>query len=328
MNSKNLSFIIAILSILILTNCTKNNGIDNNSVIVKPYVLYFSGDRGELFKTNTGRLFNLVFPPDGYPCDAIATSYDNLFFIKRNVHISVNNGKTFDSSTVSAQVPFAQQIIDVPAFGKLYVGSMLNKLSVSTDHGKTWNPETAWDVAPANPISSLTQTANGTVFALEKNNNTIFYKVNAGANWAKQAPNNLPAVIGMYLTHAGNTLIATDRDNANGIWQSVDNGVTWGQIAGLPNRKLYATNCPFDATLLVGTDSMGIYRMESGSFVASNNGILKNTSVYGIIGKEDIYKNSASKKYIYIATSTGLYRSDDLGKNWTLMKQGIVTTVY
>ena len=64
MNSKNLSFIIAILSILILTNCTKNNGIDNNSVIVKPYVLYFSGDRGELYKTNTGRLFNLVFPPD------------------------------------------------------------------------------------------------------------------------------------------------------------------------------------------------------------------------------------------------------------------------
>ena len=58
-------FTITVLAILMLSSCTKNNGIDNNSVIVKPYVLYFSGDRGELFKTNTGRLFNLVFPPDG-----------------------------------------------------------------------------------------------------------------------------------------------------------------------------------------------------------------------------------------------------------------------
>jgi hypothetical protein len=134
-------FTITVLAILMLSSCTKNNGIDNNSVIVKPYVLYFSGDRGELFKTNTGRLFNLVFPPDGFPCRAIATSYDNLLFIKRNVHISVNNGKTFDSSTLSADVPFAEQILDVPSFGKLYVGSTLNKLSVSADNGKTWNPE-------------------------------------------------------------------------------------------------------------------------------------------------------------------------------------------
>ena len=46
-------FTITVLAILMLSSCTKNNGIDNNSVIVKPYVLYFSGDRGELFKTNT-----------------------------------------------------------------------------------------------------------------------------------------------------------------------------------------------------------------------------------------------------------------------------------
>ena len=68
MSFKKLFFAIPLLAFVMLSSCTKNNGIDNNSVIVKPYVLYFSGDRGELFKTNTGRLFNLVFPPDGYPC--------------------------------------------------------------------------------------------------------------------------------------------------------------------------------------------------------------------------------------------------------------------
>jgi hypothetical protein len=31
-------FTITVLAILMLSSCTKNNGIDNNSVIVKPYV--------------------------------------------------------------------------------------------------------------------------------------------------------------------------------------------------------------------------------------------------------------------------------------------------
>jgi hypothetical protein len=97
---------------------------------------------------------------------------------------------------------------------------------------------------------------------------------------------------------------------------------------GLPKHILYCTYAPFDQTILVGTDSMGVYRWDGTNFVPSNAGLQDNTVVYSFAAKEDVYKNGVSKKYVYAATNKGLYRSEDYGVNWTLALPGSFVALY
>jgi hypothetical protein len=73
---------------------------------------------------------------------------------------------------------------------------------------------------------------------------------------------------------------------------------------------------------------MGIYRLQGGVFVPSNNGLESRTSVFAITAKDDIFKNEATKRYVYIATDKGIYRSEDLGQNWALVKEGDYRAIY
>ena len=100
-------------------------------------------------------------------------------------------------------------------------------------------------------------------------------------------------------------------------------------MPGLPVKHiLHCTYAPFDKTILVGTDSMGVYRWDGSKFVASNAGLDDYTVVYSIVGKEDIFKNGVSKQLVYAATNKGLYRSEDLGVNWALVLPGGFVNVY
>ena len=75
-------------------------------------------------------------------------------------------------------------------------------------------------------------------------------------------------------------------------------------------------------------DSQGIFRLVGNSFVPSNNGLVPFTTVYGIVGKQDTYKNNVVRQFVYIATNKGIFRSEDLGQNWTLVRPGDFRTLY
>jgi hypothetical protein len=96
----------------------------------------------------------------------------------------------------------------------------------------------------------------------------------------------------------------------------------------LPQQRLLATAAPFDQVLLVGTDSLGVYSLSGNTFSPINNGLGTTTSVRGIAAKDNVYKNDLVRDYFYIATSTGLYRSQDAGENWERVFPGDFTVIY
>jgi hypothetical protein len=50
--------------------------------------------------------------------------------------------------------------------------------------------------------------------------------------------------------------------------------------------------------------------------------------VRGVVGKENIYKNGNVSKFVFVATNRGLYKSSDLGENWTKVVGGNFTAIY
>lgn len=334
---------IAAISIIALQSCKKENGIDNNAVIEKPYGLYISDDQGQLLNTNDGDNYKTIFPPDGYRSRALITSGNNILWVKRNVHLSTDNGANFNPTYGKVQafylnllpyLPWQQIILDVPDHNRVYIGSIEGQgIAYSVDNGKTWTVDSDWDNnTVGGNITSLAQLKNGLLFAHTFTTDSLYQRDNASDKWTwvdQKTP--LPNTGVFYLSHYNNTLLATDISGTNGVYASDDNGANWHAYSGLPNTHiLYTTAAPFDETLLVGTDSLGVYRLEpsTGSFVASNSGLGTNTVVYSIVGKDDLYKNKVDKKYVYIATNKGLFRSEDLGRNWSLVKTGSYVGLY
>lgn len=327
-----LTFAACSAAALMLQGCDKENAIDNETVVTRPYSLYVADNQGSLLNTNNGETFNIVFPPDGVVPRSIVTSKTNLLWIKQNVHLSEDNGLNFNPTYTNArpQALWQQMALNVPSHNRVYVASTEgNGVVFSEDNGKTWKVDDQWDGGPAGvSINSFTQLQNGMLFAHDIANQALYKRNGAGGMWTAVTMNGLPGAA-FYLSHFGNTLVLTDYLGVDGAWYSTDEGQNWQQYTGLPvGQELFATYAPFEQTLLVGVDSLGIYRLQGTQFVPASAGLETHTSVHGITAKDDIYKNGQVKRYVYISTSQGLYRSYDLGVNWTLMKPGSFSAIY
>ena len=324
---------LVLLTIAALQSCKKENGIDNNSVIKKPYSLYVGANNGALLNTNDGTDYRTIFPADNYAARAIVTYGMNVIFIKGNVHLSVNNSNFNPKYFFANPLPQWQpMILSVPSHKRIYLSSVdpgTRGIVYSEDSGMTWKNDAGWDnFIEGGNVTSFTQMKNGTLFAFNDTKDSLYQRDAVGDAWSLVGRNIQQPSGTLYLGHFNNTLTMTDYSGATGVQYSNDSGKLWTPYTGLPPRKLYASFAPFEKVLLVGTDSMGVYRLENNKFVPSNNGLETNTSVYGIVGKDDIYKNEVKKEYIYIATDKGLYRSEDLGYSWARVLEGNFRTVY
>ncbi len=145
-------------------------------------------------------------------------------------------------------------------------------------------------------------------------------------------PNRTDTMPGFFtLGHYNNRLIAIDQMCYNGAWYSDDTGRTWSKYPGLPaNIPLLCIASPFEQVCLIGTYGAGLYilNVNTQSFQQNNNGLGKNLIVRSIAFKENIYKNGVKKRYIYLATSNGIYQSSDDGINWVMTIPGNYVSVY
>ncbi|GAA4462132.1 hypothetical protein GCM10023093_08100 [Nemorincola caseinilytica] len=133
------------------------------------------------------------------------------------------------------------------------------------------------------------------------------------------------------LGHMNNRLIAIDARCNYGAWYSDDLGANWTQYSGLPdNTPLLCIESPFEEVCLVGTAGKGLYilNLHTGAWEANNNGLASGTTVRGIAGKKNVFKNGSVRKFIYLATSNGIYESSDGGHNWVQTIPGNYAAVY
>lgn len=323
------------ISVVSLQGCKKDSsiGIDNDKVVKTPYSLYVANDEGWLINSNDGERYSSIFPPDGYAPNLIITSGSNLLFLKENLHMSTNNGKNFNPVFTSVRkFPWQTMAYDFPMHNRMYItsNSAAKGISYSEDHGKTWKEDAAWEpnIPPVFTISSFSGLGNGTVFAYSNINNVMFRKDNAGANWRPVTMEGLFPVDGteFFLTSNANTLFLTDHNGLGGVWYSEDQGLHWFRIIQNALPKYHHWNCAGSPSggrsLLVGTDSFGVYRNDNGTFVSSTVGLEKYTTVYSIAVKKNIYKNDVTRNYVFIATNKGIYRSEDEGLTWDKMTSG------
>ncbi len=333
------SLLLLLAAALVAGGCKKTDGIDNNKVIRTPYVVFFGDKLGTVIKTNDGFAYKDIFQPDGLPARAISISGDNIIFIKSVLRYSANNGVNFNQPVPGQPIPsvnpnthWASMLLDVPG-DRLYVASStsLSGIEVSSDHGVTWEPDPG-AASITSPVTSFTQTNDGKVYSLDPSGANLYVRPSATASWTGvSAGTGLPAGSSWYLSHSANTLLIADYSGAQGIYYSDNGGNTWAPYQGLPtSQEILSCASPLDQVVLAGLDSLGIYRLDAttGTFVASNNGLNPNTSVYGITGKQDVYKNGIIKRYVYITTNYGLFRSEDMGRNWVLMKTGDTRAVW
>lgn len=322
-----------------IQSCKKKDDINNDGILKKPFSLYAGAQNGSLYLVNSVDTGSLMFPIDGAAVSALLTTGTNVLMAKQNLFISQNNGRNFSLAYdkmysifqgFPIYVPGQAAMLDAKGYDRVYLCSIEGRgIVYSQDNGKTWTPDAGWDNGVSGGgISSLAQTKGGAVFAHNIFTDSIYRKDNRDDNWTWVQPGNgLPSSGGFMLSNYNNVLLAVDVTGINGILYSAD-GANWSPYTGLPNRPIYAATAPFDQRLLVGTDSMGIYRLEGSVFVPANNGLETGTTVYGFAGKDDIFKNETRRAFIYAATNKGLYRSQDGGLNWVRVKTGKFTSIY
>ncbi len=316
----------------------RSNGIDNNQIITKPYSLYYGDTTGVLFNTNDGvSIKRLVFSADGSPTRAIATAGNNIIMVKRDVYYSSDNGRNFNISTNSGSLAYGQSIIlNVPDWKRVYLaGNIAQGVLYSDSNGTVGTWKVAGDPAfnGNQPITSLTRLKNNNLIAFSNGDRKTYVLNSLQNQWSAVNPGGSPLPNNgfFFITHINNTVVAGDVTGANGVWYSTNDGADWQQYVGLPADCRVKSMCsPFDETLLIGTEGYGVFKLDpSGNQVRqSNSGLLSNMIIAGMAVKDDVYKNGAIKQYVYLSTNKGLFRSEDIGVTWVMIRPGNYVTAY
>ncbi|MBS1772444.1 MAG: hypothetical protein JST82_06275 [Bacteroidetes bacterium] len=305
----------------------KINEIDNNQVVSKPYVLYVADSAGAIYSTNDGNIYKFVFSSDNWPSRAVASSGNNLFFLKNNWHVIEYNISANSNPMGVVVNPLAHPattVLDWPKFKRVYMAAALPSsvpaMIYQDSNGsiyKAWKAETSTAFTSTTLITSFTMLKNGRAFAYDDVNKALYWSEDPiNTQWAGGAT-SLPTARKFFISHIANTLLAI-ADSAD-IYYSTDNGGTWNQYSGLPaGAKVISVCCPFDQTILVGLLNGGVYRLPLGTttFIPASIGLAPGCTVTALSAKYDFFKNDAVRQYVYAATNAGLYRSNDNGENW------------
>jgi hypothetical protein len=331
--------LVSLLATSLYSCKPKVNAIDNNSVITKPFAMLFGNAEGVIWKTNNANAqpLEIVHGSDGEATRALGWSGNNIIFVKRNAFVGQLGGNFNVITPVEvSQTAFDQSMfMNLPEEKRVYMAGNIGKGIIYSDtNGKarTWVEDKSFanSVTGNVNVTSFARTRDKALWAFDNVNKRLFKKPNINEAWTEVTMSGLPAAGNFFITSLQNSLIAADR-NGSGVWIGSNQGQTWTKLDGLPatGLEIYSIHSPFDQFLLVGTNQ-GMYRLplNSKTFSTSNVGLDGDTRAFGITSKKDIYKNDAVKEYVFAATSSGLYKSEDFGQNWVKVMGGYFVSIY
>jgi len=325
------SCVVCALAITSQISCKKVSpmSIDNDEVIQTPYGLFVANTNGMVTKTNDGKSFYNVFPPDGYAPLALETSGETLLMLKDNLHASFNDGKNFQVVYHKVnKMPWEEQLVDVPLQNRIYVTSTEGKgVAYSDNNGLDFVVDMNFNpLMPADYfLTSFAALNDGSVYAFSNLSYLLLKRENRDAPWSPVTiEGTFPAMDGEYfLSGNGQNLFLVDHTGRNPHYMSEDGGLHWTRYSHryIPLRSQMNAVCQVPGgPMVLGSENNGIFVTDVDGFIYSaNGGLLENTSIKRLTVKKNVYKNGTEKYFIYAATNKGLYRSDDKGYNWVLL---------
>ncbi|HMV46210.1 MAG TPA: Ig-like domain-containing protein, partial [Blastocatellia bacterium] len=261
------------------------------------------------------------------------------------VYCSTNNGGSWQKrdNGLSADI----EINSLAAYKSTFVAGTRNNTYLSTNAGQSWNiVNTGITAREINTLAALGQN----LFA-GTNTNGVYRSVNQGQSWISTTLTSSSIVT---LSAAGSTLYAAI---PNGLMVSRDGGVTWApDTSRLPSdlRALVVNGNAWFAACsgqIYRSDNQGqswtlkfqapglstIFNsivLRNGSLIAGASGTTSvNKSFRSLDGDKwepgQLFENVTSLvalgNNVYAATTTGVYRSLDLGITWSPVNNGLPT---
>ncbi len=229
-------------------------------------------------------------------------------------------GKT-DSNSIdinNIDVQFGTPVYSLANRGsKLFAGTSVNFVDVSTDAGITWSEANDGLVNPYSAhITSMT-VSDAVLIVSEFTGDTssIYRSTDDGASWTEV--NHGLSLVNQLAAIGSNVIAAT----ASGGYLSTDGGNSWTSLFGTggfppvkPINVAFAQNSVFFA----GGSSSGIVRSTNGGteWAAADSGVPPNVAVSSIGG---------DGVNVYAATSGGLFKSRDDGISWTRLDNSFLS---
>lgn len=345
------------LAAFTLQGCvSRTENLDNLNVITKPYSLHFADTAGLIYSTYDGQRFNVFSNTNGIAVDAIITSGNNVLMRTMNgtnVFVSESDG---DNTTFNVTFPDVNPVafgptmmINLPGYidsgGKKY-----NRIYVASGTGKgiayqdyDGHLDSAWLYARdtglgdfTNRVTSFARQEKGAVVAFNTDNRRLWIKPDPATNWIPMSATGLPASGNVFIITQKNDILAVVHmgDTDWGIYRSTNDGVSFTKLpdimlAGSTVKDITAAAAPFGKVLIACTRDNGIWRLSGqGVWEPSSIGLKNGARVYAIAAKDNVFKNDRKGEYVFIATSDGIYRSDDLGQTWVRLEVPAVKPVF
>ena len=320
----------------------------DDGYVLKPYSLFIVDGNGKVWGTNDGERFRPWTGTQGAGfVESVYSSGHRLIFRApsgADLHVSepdtiaganLNTNPSYRNLNIAAFGPAIainlDDFNDTPEAGprdRLYVASGSGKPVAYSDFNG--HPDSPWFHEDGNhgltvaTVTSFTKLENGKVVAYDDATRKIFTRENLASSWTPKNSMGLPAAGNgkTYIINKGNDLVVimVDGDmNNNGVWTSSNEGDNFAKLPDINGGGIYditgATGA-FGKVLIVSTKENGIWRLGGQGEWERTFGLDDKTEVRGILSKYNVFKSEEIREYIYAATNTGLYRSDDLGQNW------------
>lgn len=349
MRRLNIAYTIGCLAVVAasLQGCVKRvENLDNLNVITKPYSLITGSEAGLLYTTNDGELFDLLNSSDDVPVAALGTTGKYILMVKpNNNRLFADDGGEGRNGNHNFNTVFADlnpaafgntQMINMPEYNNSNPDSVKDRLYVASSKGIVYNDSNAQSnsrwytvIDPAlqgsTSVTSFAKLDNGTLVAYDNVTGKLYSKENFGANWAALPAQGLGASPSTYIINQVNDIIAVEVGSAN-LMRSSDGGKTFSALPALPSTDMTCASAVFGKVIVVGTSSHGIYRLNNNTWENTTVGLKEGVSINAMVYKTNKFKKTSANdvdrvgEYVFIATSNGIFRSDDLGFSWIQLK--------
>lgn len=364
MRRSNIGYTLASVALVFLTlqACvTRIDGLDNLNVITKPYSVHFADSMGLIHQTYDGERIVPINGTDNYPVEALNTTGGHILMVKQGGTIlfaddagegeNHNFNPSYKDINPNAFGP--TMMINLPDYttvdstgetkDRIYIASGSAFMAFNDDNAAVDSP---WQTinGPNNDenvrVTSFTRLADDRLVAFDNGSRGLWIKPDNATPWTAVAASGLPAAGGgdMYIVHQNNDILAVMlglSDPDGGIWRSTDGGANFTKLPKVITEDgdvpvITCADAPFGKVVVVGTQDQGIIRFDGfdNRWTHGNGGLKEGTSINAIAYHYNKFKNDKVGEYIYIATTTGVYRSDDLGQNWIPLEVNSQTNIF